>query len=116
MSPYVSHPLLAVVDSLILIGLSALIFRLTGIETIPAWLFAIIVPCIAVSAVYYGREAGQREHDLKHTVPPHSQLVAFFGGKYPILWTGENWLQWLVAVAGAVVLAAVLIILHFNAA
>jgi hypothetical protein len=75
---------------------------------VPVAVFAAVLGAFTVSATYYGREAGQREHDLKNTGT--KPAIAALGALFMFLWSGSNVLQWLVAAAGSAAMAAALLL------
>lgn len=99
-NPLASHAVVSTLEALAL----TLALRLIGHANAP------IVAAVIVSAFYYGREAGQREHDLKHQVPPVPAFAAFLGAEFGVKWGLDNLKQWLAA-AGATALAAALMVL-----
>jgi hypothetical protein len=95
-SPLISHPLLAALYTVVL-GFAAKAVHLS---------YPWVVAAIVVSAFWYGREAGQREHDLKNMgVRP---IPAWLGAEFAYRWNGANWAQWLVAAASSAAVAAAL--------
>jgi hypothetical protein len=60
------------------------------------------IAALIVSVLFFGREAGQREHQLKRTTPP---LQAWIGAAFCIGWTRRNWLEWLTPTVGALLVA-----------
>jgi hypothetical protein len=100
-NPLVSHAVVA-------LGLTAAL-SLTGHAAGIA--HAPILAAILISAIYYGREAGQREHDLKHGTTSHgvvSPFLAFAGAEFGFLWGLDNLVQWLAAAGSAAATAAAL--------
>ncbi|RYD61016.1 MAG: hypothetical protein EOP83_18045 [Verrucomicrobiaceae bacterium] len=68
----------------------------------------IVGPSIAaliVSVLFFGREAGQREHQLKRTQPP---IRAWIGAAFCLGWTRMNWLEWLTPTLAAIGVAILL--------
>ena len=106
MSPYISHPLVAALDTLVLSVLAALLLPLFGVQ-VP---YLPIVCAVIVSAVYYGREADSVEHALKN-VQGKGWFVSFVLGKYAVGWGVDNLLQWMAAAAGSAVAGAALYLL-----
>lgn len=113
MNPYITHPLVASAEYLVLLGLLTWVSTFFGVTSVPLWVCVALAPTIAVVAFYYGREAGQRAHDLKHTIPPHGEVAAFLGGEFMVLWTVDNLLQWLAAVAGVLACTATVVALNY---
>ncbi|RYE91579.1 MAG: hypothetical protein EOO77_48070 [Oxalobacteraceae bacterium] len=70
---------------------------------LPIWVGAVMV-----SILFFGREAGPREHQLKRQMGP---VKAWLGAETAVLWTGRNWMEWLTPTlaAAAVVLLNALI-------
>jgi nitrogen fixation-related uncharacterized protein len=93
-NPLISHVLLSSTEALAL----TLAGHLAGVPHAP------ILAAVIVSTFYYGRESGQREHDLKHMTPPRSAGMAVLGS-FGFLWSLDNLVQWLAA-AGATAAAA----------
>ena len=98
--PLASHVVIAALETYVLATLG----RLGGLPH-PA-----ICAAVVVSTFYYGREAGQHEHDLKHATPPKSPFLAFAGASFGFLWGLDNLVQWLVAAAASSAVAAALIL------
>lgn len=96
--PCASHALVSGAETVVL----ALIGRAAGLPHAP------VVAALVVSTFYYGREAGQREHDLKHGIPAASPLMAFLGAEYGFRWGLDNLLQWLAAAGATSAVAAAL--------
>lgn len=99
-NPCASHAATAAVETLAL----ALLGGLLGLPH-PAWIAA-----VAVTAFYYGREAGQREHELKHGTPPVTPLLAFLGAEYGFRWSRANLVKWLAAAGAAALVGAALVL------
>ena len=97
--PLASHVVISALETLALAAAG----RAAGLPHAP------IIAAVIVSAFYYGREAGQREHDLKHAVPPASPLGAFLGAEFGFRWGLDNLLQWLAAAGATSAVAAALI-------
>lgn len=66
---------------------------------------------VLASLFFYGREAGQREHDLKHATPPWSGVMAWLGAEFLFGWAWSNVQDWLAAVGGTFVALALLVYL-----
>lgn len=73
--------------------LASLYLAVVGLPA--AYLFGIwglVVSAICVSVFFYGREAGQREHDLKNLgVNP---WLAWLGSEFAFKWSRSNVLEW----------------------
>lgn len=110
MSPYVTHPLLAAAGFLILAGLFQIGFSLAGIETVPVWVLILAVPALVMATLYFGREAGQTEHDLKNR--GWGGFSAYLGAILTFGWSGANFAQFAVAAAAAIALAGLGAVLH----
>lgn len=67
-----------------------------------------IIAAVIVGAFFYGREAGQREHDLKHGTPPWSATKALLGAEFLFGWAWSNLQDWLAAVGGTLVALVIL--------
>lgn len=111
LNPYWTHPLVAAIETLVLFAMLHFGLPALGVHSIPVFVFCVVLPAVIVSTFYYGREAGQREHDLKHATPPSGEVAAFFKAEYALGWSIDNWLQWLVAAAATVFVALVLFFL-----
>jgi len=110
MSPYVTHPLLAVAGFLVLAGLLQLGFNLAGVTAVPAWAFVLVVPALVMSTLYFGREAGQTEHDLKNR--GWGGVSAYLGAILTFGWAGANFAQFAVAAVAVIALAGLGAVLH----
>lgn len=64
-----------------------------------------IPAALVVSALFFGREAGQREHQLKRTLTP---VRAWVGATFCLGWTRMNWLEWLTPTLAAIGVALLL--------
>lgn len=99
--PSVSHAAVAsALTAVVAVGLGALHVA-----------YAQIIAALVLSAMYYGREAGQLEHDLKHGTTSHgvvTPFMAFAGSVFIFYWGRDNLVQWLAAVGGSAVVAAIL--------
>ena len=62
---------------------------------------------LLVSTYYYGREAGQREHDLKHAA--WDAVQAHFGAEFLYGWSLPNLEQWVAPTGSAWAVAALII-------
>ncbi len=65
-----------------------------------------VLSAFGVGLLFYAREAGQREHDLKNMGWP--DVRAFFGAMLFFGWAGPNFLQWAVPAAVSAGLAVAL--------
>jgi hypothetical protein len=100
-NPLVSHAVVA--SALTAAGSAA--GHVAGIAHAP------VIAAGVISAVYYGREAGQLEHDLKHGTTSHgvvSPFLAFAGAEFGFLWSLDNLLQFLAAAGASAGVAAAL--------
>jgi hypothetical protein len=97
-NPLVSHAAVALAGTAALSGVG----HAAGVGHTP------VIAGLVVATFYYGREAGQREHDLKHMTPPKSGLMAFLGADFGFLWSLDNFVQWLAAAGSAAATAAAL--------
>jgi hypothetical protein len=97
-NPLASHVVFSAAETIAL----AFVLSVVGIP------HGAIIAAVVVSAMFYGREAGQHEHDLKHAVPPTSPVMAALGSHFAFLWSRDNWLQWLVAAGATSAVAAAL--------
>ena len=64
-----------------------------------------VAAAMIVSAFFYGREAGQREHDLKNAGAA-GPVMAWLGSLLMFRWSLDNLFQWLSPTL-AVVLAVI---------
>lgn len=110
MSPYVTHPLLAVAGVLILAGVFQAGFTLAGIETVPVWGLVLTIPALVMATLYFGREAGQTEHDLKNR--GWGGVSAYLGAILTFGWSGANFAQFAVAAVAVIALAGLGAVLH----
>jgi hypothetical protein len=94
--PTLSHAVIAALETYVLATLATL-FKLP---------YPPILAHLIVSTFYYGREAGQHEHDLKHSGT--KPLLAFAGSEFGFLWGLDNLVQWLAALGGSAAVAAAL--------
>jgi hypothetical protein len=94
--PLVTHTLLAALYTL------ALGSAFTALGLPYSWLVAALV----VSTFFFGREAGQREHDLKRAGT--GPVIAWLGAEFAFKWDRDNLAQWLVAAGSSAAVAAVL--------
>ncbi len=93
--PSISHVLTASVE---VIGVM-LVMRLLNFHD-PEFIAAALV-----SAFYYGREAGQREHTLKHRGA--APLRADLGAKFLFGWGRANVIQWIAPTLAVLAIALV---------
>lgn len=107
--PSVSHAVVAAAETAVLaVALGAL--------HIP---YAQVVAALVVSTMYFGREAGQLEHDLKHGTTSHGVVgpfMAFVGAEFGLYWSRDNWVQWLAAAGGSAAVATALTVAKVLAA
>lgn len=83
--PLISHSLIAAVLTVLILP----IFYYLGVA-IFGWLtFAI------VATYFYGRESGQNAHDCVQKYG-YSDSAAFFGNIVPVLFTADNWNQFVI--------------------
>lgn len=99
--PLVTHTLLAAAYTL------AIAVVLGLFQVAHAQIFGALI----ASAFFYGREAGQREHDLKHMTPPIAGIPAWLGAEFFYRWDADNRAQWLVAAGSSAAVAAILTVL-----
>jgi hypothetical protein len=97
--PLITHTLLAA-------GYTLLIATVLGLLHVA---HAPIIATLIVSPFWYGREAGQREHDLKNMGV--SPLWAWLGAEFAFKWDVSNAQQWGVAAGSSAVVATILTIL-----
>jgi hypothetical protein len=103
-SPYLSHPLTALLRYAIFYSILRFAFAVPGAE----W-FALAY----VGAYFEGREAGQREHDLKHftqagEMETWSPFEAWAGSAFFFGWSLPNILQALAGIAPAFVVTVLI--------
>ncbi|SFL16428.1 hypothetical protein [Methylobacterium pseudosasicola] len=65
---------------------------------------------LVVSTYYFGREAGQREHDIKHA--GWDAVQAHLGAEFLYGWSLPNLQQWLAPTCTAWAIAAVLFLMR----
>ena len=99
-NPAASHALTAILETA---GLSAALIALRGPR--PEATAALVV-----STYYYGREAGQREHDIKHA--GWDAVQAHLGAEFLYGWSLPNLQQWLAPTCTAWAVAAALIVIQ----
>jgi hypothetical protein len=99
--PLVTHTLLAAAYTLLISTVLGLVHVAHGQ----------IIAALIVSTFFYGREAGQREHDLKHMTPPTSGVMAWLGAEFIFKWDISNAQQWGVAAGSSAAVALILTIL-----
>jgi hypothetical protein len=96
--PLITHTLLSA-------GYTLVIASVLGLFNVA---YAPIIGALIVSTFFYGREAGQREHDLKHMTPPTSAVVAWLGAEFAFKWDGSNFAQWGVAAGSSAAVATII--------
>ena len=96
-NPATSHAMTATLETL---GLAVAVILLRGPR--PEATAALVV-----STYYYGREAGQREHDIKHA--GWDAVQAHLGAEFLYGWSFENLEQWLAPTCAAWAVAILLI-------
>ncbi|MDP4001990.1 hypothetical protein [Methylobacterium sp. NEAU K] len=102
-NPATSHALTAVLETA---GVAAVLFLLRGPR--PEATAALVV-----STYYYGREAGQREHDIKHA--GWDAVQAHLGAEFLYGWSLPNLQQWVAPTCAAWAVAAVLYLIRERA-
>lgn len=65
---------------------------------------------LVVATYYFGREAGQREHDIKHA--GWDAVQAHLGAEFLYGWSPENLQQWLAPTCAAWAVAGLLILVR----
>ncbi|MCP1540043.1 hypothetical protein [Methylorubrum extorquens] len=81
--------------------LAALYTALLGLGLYPLFeLNGTLVGAVIVSAFFYGREAGQREHDLKRR--GWNPFLAWLGTALFFAWSGSNRWQWITPTIASV--------------
>lgn len=110
MSPYITHPLLAVGGFLALAGALTALLGALGVTTVPMWLFVLVVPALVIATLYFGREAGQREHDLKNA--GWKPVTAYLGAILTFGWSAANFAQFAVAAGATIALCLLGVALH----
>ena len=99
-NPATSHAMTATLETL---GLAALMIRLRGPR--PEATAALVV-----ATYYYGREAGQREHDIRHA--GWDAVQAHLGAEFLYGWSGANLEQWLAPTCAAWATAGLILVLR----
>jgi hypothetical protein len=99
-NPATSHALTAVLETA---GVAAALILLRSPR--PEGTAALLV-----STYYYGREAGQREHDIKHA--GWDAVQAHLGAEFLYGWSVPNVQQWLAPTAAAWAVAAALVLIR----
>jgi hypothetical protein len=69
---------------------------------------------LLVSTYYYGREAGQREHDIKHA--GWDAVQAHLGAEFLYGWSVPNLQQWIAPTCAAWAVAAALYLIRSRGA
>jgi hypothetical protein len=69
---------------------------------------------LVVSTYYYGREAGQREHDIKHA--GWDAVQAHLGAEFLYGWSLPNLQQWVAPTCTAWAVAALIYLIRSRAA
>lgn len=69
---------------------------------------------LLVSTYYYGREAGQREHDIKHA--GWDAVQAHLGAEFLYGWSLPNLEQWVAPTCAAWVVAAAIFLIRSRTA
>ena len=95
-NPATSHAMTATLETL---GLALAMILLRGAR--PEATAALVV-----STYYYGREAGQREHDIRHA--GWDAVQAHLGAEFLYGWSPENLEQWLAPTVAAWMVAGLL--------
>ncbi|KTS05954.1 hypothetical protein SB2_16240 [Methylobacterium radiotolerans] len=72
------------------------------------------VAALVVSTYYYGREAGQREHDIKHA--GWDAVQAHLGAEFLYGWSLPNLQQWVAPTCAAWAVAAAIYLVRSRAA
>ncbi|MGU3403190.1 hypothetical protein [Methylobacterium brachiatum] len=67
---------------------------------------------LVVSTYYFGREAGQREHDIKHA--GWDAVQAHLGAEFLYGWSLPNLQQWLAPTCAAWAIAGAMILLRLR--
>jgi uncharacterized membrane-anchored protein len=107
-NPYITHPLTALLRFAIVFAIIFLTF--TGyLGPIHA---AIVGAALYTIGYYEGREAGQREHDLKHLVNAWNGFWAWLGSFIWFGWAKENIFQALAAIVPVIIAAVILWLLN----
>jgi hypothetical protein len=106
-SPYLTHPLTALLRF-------AIVYTILYF-TFPGYLgphhAACALAAVYVIGYYEGREAGQREHDLKHLINAWKGFTAWLGAFFYFGWAGANFAQALAGIIPVIVVAALLWVL-----
>ena len=99
-NPAASHALTAVLET---VGVAVAMVALRGPR--PE-----VTAALVVSSYYYGREAGQREHDLKHA--GWEAVQAHLGAEFLYGWTLPNLQQWVAPTCTAWAVAAAIVLIR----
>ncbi|GJE10738.1 MULTISPECIES: hypothetical protein [Methylobacterium] len=99
-NPAASHALTAVLET---VGVAVAMVALRGPR--PE-----VTAALVVSSYYYGREAGQREHDLKHA--GWEAVEAHLGAEFLYGWTLPNLQQWVAPTCTAWAVAAAIVLIR----
>ena len=99
-NPAMSHALTATLETA---GLAAALILLRSPR--PEGIAALVV-----STYYYGREAGQREHDLKHA--GWDAVQAHLGAEFLYGWSLPNLQQWVAPTCAAWVVAGAIYLIR----
>lgn len=107
-NPYLTHPLTALLRFGIVFTI--LYFTLTGyFGPVRA---ALCFAAIYTIGYYEGREAGQREHDLKHLVKAWNGFMAWLGSFIWFGWAKENFAQAAAGIIPVIIAAAIIWLLN----
>ncbi|MGH1592124.1 hypothetical protein ACRBEV_31745 [Methylobacterium phyllosphaerae] len=68
------------------------------------------IAALVVSTYYYGREAGQREHDIKHA--GWDAVQAHLGAEFLYGWSLPNLQQWVAPTCAAWAVASLIFLLR----
>ena len=99
-NPAASHALTAALET---VGVAVAMVALRGPR--PE-----VTAALVVSSYYYGREAGQREHDLKHA--GWEAVEAHLGAEFLYGWTLPNLQQWVAPTCTAWAVAAAIVLIR----
>ena len=97
-NPAISHAMTATLET---VGLALAMILLRGPR--PEATAALVV-----ATYYFGREAGQREHDIKHA--GWDAVQAHLGAEFVYGWSPENLQQWAAPTCAAWAVAGLLIL------
>ncbi|WP_457104117.1 hypothetical protein [Methylobacterium sp. P5_C11] len=103
-NPAMSHAMTAILET---VGMAAALILLRSPR--PEGIAALVV-----STYYYGREAGQREHDIKHA--GWDAVQAHLGAEFLYGWSLPNLQQWVAPTCAAWAVASLIFLFRSRTA